>query len=157
MSLSRLCSALTLSSVMLLSSCMSRISHEPEDQAQVLVQTFVKQLAAGNREGILELVSTPFWSDKWVTKAEDIRKNMPSQPEAGLANVSKIEIRIYPIEDLAALSPETWEAIKTGSPEALQDLYVAAVGLYLKGNPEDGLLLLRRVNGVWRLAGLIEE
>lgn len=149
-----------LTATLLLSGCMSRMSHEVEDlpAGTAFVQDFVRVLARGDRDGIMARASTPFWIEEWNDDLQDVRDQMPEDEEEMLMEILKTEIRIYPVGDLAAIDPEAWQALEDTSDGELSQLYVAVVGLYFEDeDPEEGLLLLRRINGKWSLAGVIED
>lgn len=165
-------SALLLSAS-LLSGCMSRMSYEVEDQPQArqVVQRFIEVLVKGEQGQFMQIASAPFWMGEWLDDLEEVSQEMPEDGEEGLEGIQQMEVRIYPASDLAALNPAAWDELKQAGPEQLEGLYVAAVGLYFSElsaddeeaseaeapSPEDGLLLLRRVNGSWKLVGLIQK
>lgn len=165
-----------LLSTALLSGCMSRMSQEVEDQPQArqVVQRFIDVLVKGDQGQFMQIASAPFWMGEWLDELEEVSQEMPEDGEEGLQGIEQMEVRIYPASDLAALHPAAWDELMQAGPEQLEGLYVAAVGLYFEGmspdsgddeedyedeapSPEDGLLLLRRVNGSWKLVGLIKK
>ena len=149
-----------LLSLLLVSGCISRMAQEPEDRAgaEAVMRNFITDMVEGDADGMIASASMPFWIDRWFLTAAELREEMPDDAAVDLPGLSEVVVRVYPIGDLAVLRPEVWNALKDSNSAYLENLYVAAVALRFKeGEPEAGLALLRRVNGAWRLAGLIED
>ncbi|HEY9839821.1 MAG TPA: hypothetical protein V6D23_05130 [Candidatus Obscuribacterales bacterium] len=147
-----------LLTALLLTSCMTRMGHEDNDaQAQAAVQQMVDMIMSGKRAQLAEMASLPFWMDDWLTDRQSLQAKFTARMPESEPKPTRLMVRIYPLGDLAALRPKVWETLKASDPAYLKDLYVAAVALDLDNNPQSGLLLLRKVDGVWRLAGMLEE
>lgn len=156
-----LCSGLLLSAL-LLSGCASRQGYQPEDTAaaESVVRRFVDGVLAEDAESLSGLVSSPFWADEWIPDAQSVIEEFVSDASEDIPDSVDITFRLYPLGDLAALRPDFWADLQAAStPEQLKDLYLGAVALNFPDKPdaEGGLMLLRKVDGRWTLAGLIEE
>jgi hypothetical protein len=121
------------------------------------LQQLVDAVISGQRARIAETASLPFWIDSWITDMDSLRAKFNLAPPESEPRATNLVVRLYPVAHLDALRPEIWEQLKTADPAWLTDLYVAAIALELDGRPESGLLLLRRVDGQLKLAGMVEE
>lgn len=142
--------------LMLLTGCMTRMEHETPD-AQAAVQQIVDTIVSGHRSHLAEMVSLPFWMDHWQTNIQTVQDKLGRDQSAEKPRARKLKMRLYPLEDLAVLRPKMWEQVKQAKSEWLQDVWVAAIALEIDGQVESGLLLVRKVNGTWKMAGLLEE
>lgn len=133
---------------------MTRMQSE-DPEAVAAVQHIVDTIVSGQRDKVADMVSLPFWMDTWFTDREQVRAKMGGNE--GVPTTAKMQLRIYPLSDLAVLKPRFWDKIKTAEPAWLADLTLGAIAIELDGRIETGFLLLRRVDGQWRLAGLLEE
>ncbi|PKL77391.1 MAG: hypothetical protein CVV27_05620 [Candidatus Melainabacteria bacterium HGW-Melainabacteria-1] len=148
-----------LTSLLILPGCMSRMAQDSAEQtqAEALIRQFATVMAKQDAEGLLEIASVPFWVDDWIESRETLREEFPDDAQDQNPELGPMELRIYPLADLAALRPKVWQSLKDSNPAWIQDMYVAAVAVEIDDRSESGLFLLRRVNGKWTLAGLIEE
>lgn len=157
---------LALGLVLPMTGCMSRMAYDDESsraEAEALVLKFAESMTQGRESALMEIASAPFWVDKWMVTLDELREEIPDDSPSDPPQLSGLKLRIYPLSDLAALRPKVWEQLKGSNPEWLKDVYLGAVALDLKDSDDDqpstenGFLLLRRVNGAWKLAGLLEE
>lgn len=144
---------------LLVSGCMSRMAAEDTGQAEALMRQFLVDMLEGDTKGMVAASSAPFWMDEWIIDADALSEEMPDDPPEDQMQLAEVRVRVYPLGDLAVLRPLIWRELQKADPDWLKDLSVVAVALRIKGHDktEAGLALLRRVNGEWRLAGLIEE
>ncbi|HEY9839822.1 MAG TPA: hypothetical protein V6D23_05135 [Candidatus Obscuribacterales bacterium] len=159
--LHRLC-GLALGAMLLLPGCMSRMVEEPQDQAgaEAVIRTFLTDLLEEDGKGLMQSISLPFWTEEeWIVDSKTLQEELPDDGPQEIPMLGEIVVRIYPLADMAVLEPKSWANLKDSNPAYLKDLYVAAVALRERSDrdPESGLVLLRRVNGSWRLAGLLDH
>jgi len=143
-----------LLSLALFTGCMTRLNAE-DPEATASVQKIVDTILSGKRTKVADMVSLPFWMDKWISDLETVRAEMGSNVDG--PSVAKLQLRLYPIADLAVLKPRFWAQLQAADPAKLQDLVLGAMAVELDGKTESGFVLLRRVDGEWRLAGIFEE
>ncbi len=147
----------------LLTGCMSRMQQDSDTQAaEAVVSNFLKYSVSKDGPALKGLVSNPFWLERWYPDADGFIDEFVQDvsDDAHIPKPSGVVFRVYPIGDLAAIRPKVWLALKRQStPEQLQNLYLGAAAIDFEDRDkyEGGLLLLRKVEGRWSLAGLIEE
>ncbi|MGE3724544.1 MAG: hypothetical protein AB7I41_03280 [Candidatus Sericytochromatia bacterium] len=141
-------------SLFLFTGCYSQFkTHDPD--AEAVVQKLVDTIVSGQRSQIAEMVSLPFWMDKWHTDLESVRAKLGGN-EGGPKAV-KMKLRLFPLSELAVRKPILWQELQEADPTWLADVVLAEMTLELNGKTEVGLLFLRKVGTQWRLAGLVEQ
>ncbi|HEY9844193.1 MAG: hypothetical protein ACAI44_24560 [Candidatus Sericytochromatia bacterium] len=152
---------------LLLTGCMERMSHEPSQDpagAQALIENFAQVLATpktdANVEKLMALTSLPFYFEEWHTDADVLMHKLSDNLMGDFPGHGSLLVRVYPLEDLSVLIPKRWEELKANTPKLfLKDLFLGVAAVKIKGTDtmETGYVLLRRVEGRWKLAGLIEK
>lgn len=148
--------------LLLLPGCLSRVAidADAEREIETLTRQLVRVLMQKEPQGLAAVVSLPFWEGAWTSTLRDFRAEQFDGPAPVPVRPDEVDVRLrlYPLADLAALRPEVWQDLKASSPEQLQGLYLAVAGLTFKDNGRTDalILLLRHVDGHWRVAGLFE-
>lgn len=131
-------------------------------QAKVLITDFVEGLLATNKRNF-DVYTTPFWVDShWTETMDDLKKEIPSSGSGDMVGIHDLKLRLYPINHLDVLNHRAWKRLKDNPktlPARLDNLYIAAVTLKMKGSDkvEHGWVLMRKIDGNWKVAGIIEE
>ena len=149
----------------LLTGCykQSDADFESSDQAlvQQLVTRFVDDLnSSGERN--MQVYSVPFWADgHWVTSMEQLVAEIPQDNTAEFPGLKSMHLRMYPVAHLDVLFASAWERLQNSDlpDKGLEGVYAAAITLEIEGTgkTEQGWLLLRKVEGLWKVAGVIEH
>ncbi|PKL77392.1 MAG: hypothetical protein CVV27_05625 [Candidatus Melainabacteria bacterium HGW-Melainabacteria-1] len=155
-SLQRISMVLT---VALLTGCLAPQAREADQrnaEAMAAVERIVNVIVSRRRDQISEMASLPFWSDRWITNQQELQAEFRANPDQTI-QAKQLALRVYPLADLAALHPEAWAQIRSAEPAWLEQLYIGAIALEVDGSTESGLLLLRKVDGRWTLAGILDN
>jgi len=156
---------LVFSSLLLTTACSKTKGAEsgPSDQAQVkhVVTRFVEDLTSSGERN-MQVYSTPFWADgHWVTTMEQLEEEIPDDPPENFPGIKSVDLRLYPVAHLDVLFTSAWKRLKSSPiPEnGLKDVYVAAIMIEINGTQktEKGWLLVRKVDGLWKVAGVVEN
>jgi hypothetical protein len=149
----------------LLSSCFRGTESEsgPSEQAEVkhVVSRFVEDLTSTGERN-MQVYSVPFWADgHWVTTMEQLKKEIPHNSSGDFPGIKSLDLRLYPVNHLDVLFTSAWQRLQTSElPEqGLEGVYAVAIMIEIEGaaKAEQGWLLVRKVDGIWKIAGVIER
>ena len=161
----RSCILPLLLSTLVLTSCHKQMQTEPghEDRSQVkfLVERFVDDMTTTGERN-LDVYSVPFWADgHWILSMEQLAKEIPKGGNQEFPGLKSLNLRLYPVEHLDVLFSSAWQRLQESEiPEhALDEVYATAIVIEIEGagRTEQGWLLMRKMDGMWKVAGVVER
>lgn len=150
---------------LLLNGCFRADDSESEisEQAKVkhVVSSFVADLTSSGERN-MNVYSVPFWADgHWVMTMEQLQKEIPHKSGGDFPGIKSLDLRLYPVAHLDVLFASAWNRLQASKlPEqGLEGVYAAAIMIEIESaaKAEQGWLLVRKVDGVWKIAGVIER
>lgn len=151
-----------------LTGCASWMAQEQaavqnEPSAEAAVRGLLAVLLGRPGADISRVSSLPFWAGGWIEDPDTLQQSFAAEGDSG-HDPARLELtlRLYPVGDLEAFDPALWRQLQAAGPELLGELRLGVVGLHLPTADEGDaaterlLLLMRRVDGQWRVAGLLE-
>ena len=127
-------------------------------QAHVVAKQFFTAFARRDLEAMSPWLSYPFYADGIPQNPQELAQDLPNDRSTNTAMPTfDIELRLYPVEDLAVLWPKMWRNLQPHLQSERESLYLAPVVLRFEENKtEKGWLLLRQTQAGWRVAGMLD-
>ncbi len=134
-----------------------KIEDDPAEQAKAtaVAEKYLKAFAEGNARLAMEMSETPFWGDGAVINS---RTQLEIELAKQLQNVKGREFivqnpRFLSIEELKVQMPKLYRELTVS--DFTEDVHAVVIDLVFKGEPETGMILVRRLeNGFWKVIGI---